>query len=612
MCGIVGVVSTDKVPLNPDAIDFFEQLLFHDTVRGPHSTGAMSWSKEGKAKLRWSKEAYDGPGFLKGQKWGEHKKMLIKNPPMFLFGHNRWATSGKITNTNAHPFWHPPILLMHNGTLSNKDAINKEINQEIEVDSSALAAMISKEGWRKSLDKAWGAWTLVWVDIKDQSLNLIRNHQRPLAATLVRIGGTEYTVYASEGKMLEWLIARSNRVHAYGQHTTPIEIKPNVLFSLKLNNEGKFIVSKEDYERPFVSTTPYGHSSSRRNLPSRPHWQHPYGGWNENDYEWDYPDDPLSPPAGSAGSGTVPQGSTPVPHGNTGGASQNPSALERAKLTAAGLIFDEVKNVWRMPTPETKVNSNKSVPIKDFLHHKNVLVHFYGFRPYNHVGVGPSRRGALLGKLLNGRTISYELAEKYKVEFHAITGEEASAYIGKIADPKVYQCWVIGEEPGLSEGKRVILINRPIFQPQLQVISGRCILKGKPQQEQVPQAPQEVPKSEEPKSPVLGGVPTEGVPEAEDEEWTVQDIPEDIPEEEDIKCDGCNRVVDNDDINDCTIFNDDTIYCQECGDTAAIAMVPLQHIKEYNQLLGQRGDAADRKLHEFFDRIDGKVRNIMN
>lgn len=181
MCGVVGIAgslySREELTM--------KRMLLLDSLRGMDSTG-LAAVKNGGLKVEISKRAthcfnlYDTKSF---------SDALNCNNSIAFIGHNRSATSGKISDVNAHPFQCGHITGVHNGTLedSDKKILEDIVGEKFNVDSEALFAAIAKVGVKevipkltKGRDHFKGAWSLVWWDAKDRTLNFLRNVHRPL------------------------------------------------------------------------------------------------------------------------------------------------------------------------------------------------------------------------------------------------------------------------------------------------------------------------------------------------------------------------------------------------------------------------------------------------
>lgn len=189
MCGIVGVAGD----INGKEEGIFKRLLELDTIRGPHSTGVLGVDARGQTQI--IKKV--------GTPWElyEYKQFdeIFRKRLTVLLGHNRWATKGKINSINAHPFEHDHIVGVHNGTLRNQSLL---INHEqFEVDSDNIYHSISQVGVDETVKKLNGAFALVWYDAEQETINFIRNTERPLNICLSENRKTIY--WASEDWMLE-------------------------------------------------------------------------------------------------------------------------------------------------------------------------------------------------------------------------------------------------------------------------------------------------------------------------------------------------------------------------------------------------------------------------
>lgn len=200
MCGIVGVAGTG--PCSHQMKEFFTQLLHHDVIRGHHATGVAAIDTIDRS-LVVEKKAIASPEFLQEKEVMDNLFAVRHNFNIYV-GHNRFATSGaKDDDDNAHPFIHGDIVGVHNGSLRKQSRLDD--HKDFVVDSDNLFYQLNKTGLDDMLTKTDGAFALVWYDRKDNSLNFLRNDERPLAIAKLSNG---YWVWASEIGMLRWLVKR--------------------------------------------------------------------------------------------------------------------------------------------------------------------------------------------------------------------------------------------------------------------------------------------------------------------------------------------------------------------------------------------------------------------
>lgn len=163
----------------------FRRLLELDTIRGPHSTGILFVSNFGNADII---KKVGTPWELWGLKSIEEKFRLSHK---VLLGHNRWATQGKINNTNAHPFELGHIYGAHNGTLHTRYKLAD--HAKFEVDSENLYHHMHLHGAEDTVKNLDGAFTLTWWDKNEKTLNFVRNDERPL-----------HFCYSEDNKTIFW------------------------------------------------------------------------------------------------------------------------------------------------------------------------------------------------------------------------------------------------------------------------------------------------------------------------------------------------------------------------------------------------------------------------
>lgn len=193
MCGIVGTAG--RLAHKDEAT--IKRLLLLDYFRGPDSTGFSAVRDNG--EFHTVKIASHPLDLFDMQRF---KSALSGYNSKCFIGHNRAATRGAVTSYNAHPFEFDHIVGCHNGTLESSSVkeIEDALGEKFGVDSMALFAAIAKLGINKTMkllttgkDSQTGAWSLVWYDRKEDSLNFLRNKHRPM-----------WLAYSEDCKQIFW------------------------------------------------------------------------------------------------------------------------------------------------------------------------------------------------------------------------------------------------------------------------------------------------------------------------------------------------------------------------------------------------------------------------
>jgi glucosamine 6-phosphate synthetase-like amidotransferase/phosphosugar isomerase protein len=195
MCGIVGIVGS--IPAKMERV--FGELLFIDTLRGADSTGVLSVSTTNHV---YDKVAYEAPVFLQTKKY---HKLVNQRASKLLLGHNRAATVGSVTPDNAHPFECGDLIGVHNGTLTSQLDLDP---YDTQVDSERLYNHLANNSVQDTINKAHGAFALVWYNKKDRTVNFLRNSQRPFHYAFTKDKQT--LVFASEWGQLVHMDDRHN------------------------------------------------------------------------------------------------------------------------------------------------------------------------------------------------------------------------------------------------------------------------------------------------------------------------------------------------------------------------------------------------------------------
>ncbi len=178
-----------------------------------------------------------GIGCLNNNSFSTHKKIgqignvLIENIPVeqanICLGHTRWATSGSVTQTNAHPHLsnNKQILVVHNGIIENFQELKeflmqKKINFYSQTDTEIIPNLIQyylsqnnsfKESVRKTMQRLEGSSAFVAINEKGEMagardgspLVLGKNNNDFFAASDVPafLNHTNQAIYLNDGQM---------------------------------------------------------------------------------------------------------------------------------------------------------------------------------------------------------------------------------------------------------------------------------------------------------------------------------------------------------------------------------------------------------------------------
>lgn len=254
MCGLVGMAGLCK----PSHGKVFRDMLVFDTVRGFDSAG-VALIPVGETDNIFIEKELGAPQNIWDWSYSEimNRRGVIDKDSLAVIGHNRAATIGAVTETNAHPFNYGYITGAHNGSLTSWSDL--EGYQELDVDSKAVFNTINIKG----IDHTWksflGAAALTWWDEKEGTMNLVRNDQRPLS---VAYSKDEKTIFwASESWMITVAAMRNGvdlapRTNDKGEVEDPVfSLKPNILHVFKPSKVGIELLEVRELEKKYQKTT---------------------------------------------------------------------------------------------------------------------------------------------------------------------------------------------------------------------------------------------------------------------------------------------------------------------------------------------------------------------
>jgi len=194
MCGIVGYISKKD---NPNSLRTGIEALKRLEYRGYDSSGFAAWDNNKKEIV--SLKAVGKIAELEKKIAGNY----VSANPIIL--HTRWATTGEVTEANAHPHCDckKNIWLAHNGIIENYKSLKIQLEKEghkfnTETDTEVIAHLIEKffqgnleEAVKKALAYVKGTYGLVIISKEDPNKIVAARFSSSL---LVGLGENEYIV----------------------------------------------------------------------------------------------------------------------------------------------------------------------------------------------------------------------------------------------------------------------------------------------------------------------------------------------------------------------------------------------------------------------------------
>lgn len=196
MCGLIGVAGV--VGAKEEKI--VKELLIVDSLRGVDSTG-IAVVPRGDSDVKVAKKIGHAYELIEHRSFNQALAGLHRA----IIGHNRWGTIGRVSSVNAHPFDFDTLVGAHNGTLTSKWKFKD--NNRFDTDSEAMYNHMDQKGLRDTMENMAGAWAMTWWDKDAETINFLRNKERPL--WLIYTDDNKQLFWSSELWMLEGVLARN-------------------------------------------------------------------------------------------------------------------------------------------------------------------------------------------------------------------------------------------------------------------------------------------------------------------------------------------------------------------------------------------------------------------
>jgi len=245
MCGIVGYISKKE---NPNSLKSGIEALKRLEYRGYDSAGFAFWDNE-------KKEIFSQKAVGRISKLEEkinNNNHYSANP---LILHTRWATTGAVTEPNAHPHCDCKnnIWLAHNGIIENYQSLREDLKKEghkfiSETDTEVIAHLVEKffkgnleEAVRKALELVKGTYGIVAISRDDPNKIVAAKLASPL---LVGMGDNEYLIASDPAAV----VAHTNKVIYLDDHEV-VTISPENFFIIKEKQPEQIDWNVEDAQK---------------------------------------------------------------------------------------------------------------------------------------------------------------------------------------------------------------------------------------------------------------------------------------------------------------------------------------------------------------------------
>src|SRR5436853_7234306 len=262
MCGIIGILG--RAPVADQMVDALKRLEY----RGYDSAGVATLEQGHLTRRR-------AEGKLKNL-----EQRLARAPlaGTIGIGHTRWATHGRVNETNAHPHASDRVAVVHNGIIENFRELREELEAKgakfaTETDTEVVAHLVAAEmkngrapadAVAAALPRLRGAFALVFMFEGEEDLLIGARRGSPLAVgygdgemylgsdAIALAPFTDSVSYLDDG---DWVVVNRQGAQVYdatGKPVTRPVLKSTASAFLVDKGNHRHFMAKEIHEQPEV------------------------------------------------------------------------------------------------------------------------------------------------------------------------------------------------------------------------------------------------------------------------------------------------------------------------------------------------------------------------